>query len=54
MIGVFGFGSLRWNGGKEEVKAKSPIIKGQPATKIPKIPKIPIALNDIGELKQLP
>ena len=88
MAGVLGFGSLRWTGGKEEVKAKSPAtgrgegsdgivvvcffgsvcwicgreevketsatIEGQPATKIPKIPKIPIVLDDSGELKQLP
>ena len=54
MIGVFGFGSLRWIEGREEDKAKSPIIEGQPATKIPEIPKIPVALNDTGELKQLP
>ena len=52
--GVLGFGSLRWLCGLEEVKAQSPAITGQPVTKIPKIPKIPIALDDTGELKQLP
>ena len=57
---------VRWNGWSfwlwlvalesavEEVKAKSPAIAGQPATKIPKIPKIPIALDDSGEFKRLP
>ena len=52
--GVLGFGSLRWLCGLEEVKAKSPAIAGWGVTKIPKIPKIPIALDDSGELKQLP
>ena len=54
MIGVFVLGSLRWTEGREEVKHKSPIIEGQPATKIPKITKIPIIVDVIGELKQLP
>ena len=61
-----GCGGVRWNGWSfwlwlvalesavEEVKAKSPAIAGQPATKIPKIPKIPIALDDSGEFKRLP
>ena len=51
VAGVFGLGSLRWTGGREEVKDRSPTIEGQPA---PKIPKIPIALDDTGESKQLP
>ena len=54
LAGVFGFGSLWWLCGLEEVKAKSPAIAGWGVTKIPKIPKIPIALDDSGELKQLP
>ena len=55
-LGGWSFGlwlvALAW--GLEDVKAQSPAIAGQPATKIPKIPKIPIALDDSGELKQLP
>ena len=51
---VFGFGSLRWLCGLEEVKAKSSAKAGWVVPKIPKIPKIPIALDDSGELKQLP
>ena len=51
---VFGFGSLRWLCGLEEVKAKSSATAGQPVTKIPKIPKIPVALDDTGEFKRFP
>ena len=51
---VFGFGSLRWLCGLEEVKAKSSAKAGWVVPKIPKIPKIPIIVDVIGEPKRLP
>ena len=54
VAGVFVLGSLRWTEGREEVKHKSPIIEGQPATKTPIITKTPIVVDVFGELKQLP
>ena len=62
-LGAVGCGWIGWSfwlwlvaleSAVEEVKAKSPAIAGWGVTKIPKIPKIPIALDDSGELKQLP
>ena len=49
IVGVSGFGSLRWTGGREEVKDRSPTIEGQPATKIPKIHKIPVIVDVFGK-----
>ena len=46
---VFGFGSLRWLCGLEEVKAKSSAKAGWVVPKIPKIPKIPIIVDVIGQ-----
>lgn len=48
MSGVCFFGSVCWICGREEVKETSPDIEGQPATKIPKIPKIPIVVDLLG------
>lgn len=48
MTGVCFFGSVCWIRGRAEVKETSPDIEGQPETKIPKIPKIPIVVDLLG------
>lgn len=49
MTGVCFFGSVCWIRGRAEVKETSPDIEGQPETKIPKIPKIPIIVDVFGK-----